>query len=320
MTRTGRSATDAPPQPRATGANLRTPQERGPASPADTDEQGTPVGVWGRLRAGGALAIGQLGVITALAFYFGWAHTQAYLRYFGLDTSLVQYTTADYALRSVGASYWPLTALALLVVAILAIDAHLSPWIRRKQNSEQRFYRRLIAFVGLLMLLVAAGGLRQQLQFPRSVPVIPLSITTGVGLVAYAWVLRSISDRQSRARRDVQLVAMIVVLASGIFWAWGDYVANAGTQKAKAVHAELPYRPDVTIYSADRLAISGHGVDVAAFGEDDSRYRFRYTGLRLLMRSEERYFLLPQAWERGQDAVIILTESESVRLEFWAEP
>src|SRR4051794_15967597 len=112
---------DASSGARATTATAEPGQKKGTPSAAVNDKHESSLGVWQRLRAAGALAVGQLGIITALAFYFGWTHTQAYLRYFGLDTSLVQYTTTDYVLRSVGASYWPLMALGSSTVIALAI-------------------------------------------------------------------------------------------------------------------------------------------------------------------------------------------------------
>src|SRR3954452_7482007 len=111
----------------------------GGAPPASAGGSGDPPGVWPRLRAASALAIGQLGAITALAFYFGWVRTQSYLHYFGLDTSLVDFTTTDYVLRSVSAAYWPLMGLGAAVVVALPIHAGLFPWVRSQRPSGQTY-------------------------------------------------------------------------------------------------------------------------------------------------------------------------------------
>ena len=60
----------------------------------------------------------QIALITAFFYYFGWARTYSLFSYFGIDSNLVGYSTADYVLRSVDVAfpwfiYVPLVALAL---------------------------------------------------------------------------------------------------------------------------------------------------------------------------------------------------------------
>jgi hypothetical protein len=50
--------------------------------------------------------------------------------------------------------------------------------------------------------------------------------------------------------------------------------------------------------------------------DSDSVYRFRYSGLRLLVHSGDSYFLVPASWPRDHAAVIVLRESESIRFEY----
>src|SRR4051794_26007634 len=74
------------------------------------------------LRQVAGVVVGQLSVLTALAFYFGWAHEADFLGYFGLSTSVVNLSTTDYLLNGVSVAYWPLMLLGILVV--LAQAAH----------------------------------------------------------------------------------------------------------------------------------------------------------------------------------------------------
>jgi hypothetical protein len=65
---------------------------------------------------------GLTGVLTALAFYFGWTFTDARSRYFDIDSSALGFSTQDYVLRSTGAIFLPLGA--ILVLALIAAWVH----------------------------------------------------------------------------------------------------------------------------------------------------------------------------------------------------
>ena len=45
-------------------------------------------------------------------------------------------------------------------------------------------------------------------------------------------------------------------------------------------------------------------------------YRYRYSGLRLLIRSGGKYFLLPGNWTRDAGTVIVLGDRPDYRFEF----
>ena len=58
-------------------------------------------------------------LIAALLYYFGWVQTRATFEYFGVDTSLLRFTTADYVLRSINFAIPPFTCFALVVLLLL---------------------------------------------------------------------------------------------------------------------------------------------------------------------------------------------------------
>ena len=59
---------------------------------------------------------------TAVLYYFGWARTNAFLEYFGLDPTVVGYDTTDYVLRSIGVAF-P-AAVGVSVVGLAALVVH----------------------------------------------------------------------------------------------------------------------------------------------------------------------------------------------------
>jgi hypothetical protein len=267
------------------------------------------------------LAFGQLGAITALAYYFGWARAQAFLRYFGLDTSTVDFSTTDYVLRSVSAAYWPLMVLGTVVVLALALHPRIRTALERAGSRRGR-YLDVAAAVGVGMLSLAVAGLYNVWVFPRSIPVVPLLLTAGIAVVGYSWFLRwpGASRQATDVLRKAQLVALAGLIAGGLFWTCGSYATTVGETVAREYAEDLPYEAEVLVFSAQRLGLKGPGVQVDPIGDEASVHRFRYTGLRLLLRSGDRYFLLGKDWRPGHDSVFVLSESDTVRLEFLAPP
>jgi hypothetical protein len=52
-------------------------------------------------------------------------------------------------------------------------------------------------------------------------------------------------------------------------------------------------------------------------GGPDAAYRFRYTGLKLIVRAGGRWFLLPAGWTPGnRGAALLLPDTDDLRVEF----
>ena len=74
----------------------------------------------------------------------------------------------------------------------------------------------------------------------------------------------------------------------------------------------------MAVYSARRLHLGSAAVVEQRLSRQDSGYRYRYVGLRLLVRSDDKYFLLPDGWSRGASAAIVLADRADTRFEFVA--
>jgi hypothetical protein len=62
------------------------------------------------------------GVLTAVLYYFGYVREQALFAYFGIDLGSLDFSTADYLVRSAGTLFFSLAT--LLVVAVMAVASH----------------------------------------------------------------------------------------------------------------------------------------------------------------------------------------------------
>ncbi len=260
-------------------------------------------------------------LLTALLFYFGWAHAYWFFRYFGVDISLLGLTTQDYVMRSVDALLVPLTV--ALTVGLLALWAHLRLTAGLAAGPEWR--RRLgvvgnaLGICGLALMLV---GLARVIGLTRSFSLIyPLSLTAGTLLVLYASRLHR--RRAGRGAPRVlastalaEATAAFVLVGLSLFWAATNYAATVGETRARQFERELKTSPAAVVYSKEDLRLDAPGVRKTVCDEPEGGYRFRYEGLRLMLRSAGQYFFLPESWSPADGIAIVVPEGDTVRLQF----
>ena len=109
---------------------------------------------------------------------------------------------------------------------------------------------------------------------------------------------------------------MFTLVALSFFWAATDYAAAVGSTRARQFASELSRHPDAIIYSERDLQLEAAGAVKSACRGRDPAYRYRYEGLKLMLRSENRYFFLPSRWSRADGRAIVIPESDSLRFEF----
>lgn len=115
----------------------------------------------------------------------------------------------------------------------------------------------------------------------------------------------------SRARALILLTLGLV----GILWAVSLYAYQVGAETATRVAADLPNQSAIVLYSAERIAIDGPGVNVTEITQPGSKYHYQYSGLRWLTRSADTYLLLPRYWQRGRDQVFVIRDDGSIRID-----
>lgn len=246
-------------------------------------------------------------VLTAVLFYFGWARVRATYAYFGIDVSVLNFSVSDYVLRSVSVAFPLLVALGLLTAGAVLVNDRLSPSLANNPLRAVRLTQILLAVgwglvgVGFLLAVVLTGPGGSSLPGP-------VAMLIGFGLIVYALMVgnRYVARTQSRL---IVIVAALLVLA--LFWTVTAYANFVGVQVARRLQATLPTGPNVTVYSSSNLSLVGPGLTASNMANPGGAYRFRYSGLRLLLSSGDRYFLLPAGWHPGKGSVIVLPVSPS---------
>jgi hypothetical protein len=295
-----------------------------------------------------AVVASQTVLITAVLTYFGWARTNAMLAHFGLDPTMIGYETFDYVLRSLSIAFPAAMGITIVGLAMLALHRGvIAPRMIRFRDFGDRI--AVWIFVGLLLLAaMLLGAITIGVVAPTPIRgrfgvLMPLLIVIVTILVTYLDHLRrtyalarlwtSVPERRiygrnrnptRRARytpRDQISHSWLTVLLLtalgllGAFWAAGLYASSAGKRIAQEIVDDLAKRPQVVLFSEQQVHLTGNGIRAIRLGVDGDRYRFQYSGLTMLARSEKAYLLLPVGWERGRDRVFIIPDDGSIRID-----
>lgn len=296
---------------RVAGHGTRAPASRAPA--------GGP-GAWSLL----GVVLSQTAAITAVLYFVGWVRASATAAHFGVDVSLLGHTTADYLLRSLNSAVVPLLALGVLELA--ALFAHRAFF--RRLGAKASFRAAAVPVlagvhrVAAVLVVAACAGLLLYDRVPAAVrPWLPVVLFAGAATCAYTSVVRPRVEPARPAGTTAtadRLLSFTMVCLCGIAvvltMSW--YAQRVGHLAAAAAARGLADASHLVVYSSAKLAIGGPGVVVDSTTDPEQKYRHRYSGLRLIMRTGRDHLLVaPAEWRRGRDAVLFLKEGDGLRIE-----
>lgn len=317
------------PQPPKTHLNARAGRslrsrsrhDTGPAAQKNAEEKGVLATIY--------LFTSQTVLITALLYYFGWVRTQANFGYFGVDTSLLAFGTADYVLRSINSAFPPMIGFALVIFLLLGVHRWAVRSIATPADSLTANVLTMLMPTASLLGFLFAGVVLVGLIFPSRIGrpfglALPLMLVCSVVLLGYSGYLRALrcgtldrsqQERDKRSQTRIRAVVLVTLGVLGILWWLALYAARVGEREAMDSVATIQEQPEIIIYSSDRIALAGPGVVVDEIQQVGSKYRYRYSGLRLLIQTGTRYILIPADWQKGRDSVFVVPGSDSIRLD-----
>jgi hypothetical protein len=310
-----------PPVPRQEAAAgvpaARPAASRGRSAEPAANVRGDSVASAGRHVMTAVTAVGSpFAVGTALLFYFGWVRTHVQAWTLGYDAALLDYSLQDYVMRSINVLYNPILVLALTAVGVQWLHRRwLMPLVRGPRGDVwlPRLIRACTWSTVAWALLFAALAYTA----PSLVGFCIAGFLTATLLSTfYARSLRDRLDDQVRRTR-VPNSLLLAVLALAVFWATEQVARKVGEAYAVQIAADRNRLAAVVVYSAKNLNLSGSGVVETRLTTPDSEYLYRYDGLRLVQRAEDRYFLIGDGWSRQDRRVILIEESAGIRLEFY---
>jgi hypothetical protein len=300
------------PGPAQEGAPQRSP---GGAAPGDATDPGLPVAEERKppdlmkfiTSIGSPIALA-----TALLFYFGWVRSEEQAKAFGADASVFAMSTQDYVLRSINVLFFPVIVLLLAGLLAHRLDRKLRigtmpAWLPKLAQALRFSW---VLFLAIGIVLYAVAGTFGDVTLPFWVA---LSILGPV----YGTILRRLvtGDRTHFSRLTVALVAALTTVT--LFWQTERLASLGGEALAQDIQDNMSDRLNtITLFSTKDLHITGPGVRTTAFTDKSSAYGFEYSGLYLLQRSGDKYFLLTGGWDTDAGRLIVLADDASIRVEF----
>lgn len=278
-----------------------------------------------------AEAIGPTTLATALLVYFGYVATRARYQYFGVPLDMTGLSNQDLMLQGLEVVYVPAALLFLGVLTCVGIHAFVKWTLARNTGDDASTTRALLAYLIILVgvLLIARAVIGMFVQDSDTSVVFgatPLSLAIGPAAVTYGvWVYtqqRGRAPLPRRLARNGALCALGLFIA-GLFWASTQLAWAYGTGRGEEDASRLELRPEVVIDTKEPLDGLPTGVTATRLDgseKEGSAYRHRYEGLRLLLASGGRLFLVTPDWELGRDRTIILPYGDDIRVQLMPQP
>lgn len=285
---------------------------RGLVTDGDGGTTGTPTD-FGPLIDFATRVLAPAGALSAVLYYFGYVRVQALYGYFGADVGSLGFSTVDYVVSSAGTFF--VLLVTLLVAGVVAVAGH---YLLQHVLEHVDVEPRRLVWVGLGLTATALLVLGVVGLFRRAHPLFsplfaPCALGAGTALLEYATTMAAASTKATdgvtaalhRTGTVRRALAGGLVLAS-IFWLAANVALQRGVDSARAIELQLPSQHQAVVYSRDRIQISGPGVNVVPVETPSAAFAFRYNGLRTLVHSGGRWFLLPVGWTHDNGATVIL--------------
>lgn len=271
--------------------------------------------------------------LTALMYYFGLLHAFWFLQTFGVEYTVMNFTTYDFLARSVDGLFVPFAASAAVGLAVLWTYRVFATRVsRRRRRTLLRVGRHIALGVGVLLISGAVVGIVRPDVWYSFVGLPGLALAGGVMSVFIATRLydqgKSLPSSSPRATGESyhrqprrasafwEWAAIFALVNVGLFWAVGDYSAAVGSRRGADVVTALPTWPDVVVYSRRNLNLSDPDVRETDCGDLDSAYRYRYDGLKLILQSGNQYLFLPEHWNSSSSTAMVIPRTDEIRLDF----
>jgi hypothetical protein len=258
-------------------------------------------------------------LLTALAYYFGYRRERAFAGFFGIDTSVLAFSTSDYVLRSVDALFVPVIVVLLVAFGLVFLHALAGDRLERVDVAPFAAAAGVVALAFGIALL-AGHPIAHEYGYLQA-----LGPAVGVTLLIYALVRRRAASRHALAW--AASIGIAVVLVS-LFWVTSEYADTRGRQEAERLAKDLRLDPSVTVFSKQRLNIDpsapGSGNDkgcesLTAHHATAGAYPYLYSGFTLLVKSGDKYFLTPTPpsgpWQPGLADVYVIPDDDNVRIQ-----
>jgi hypothetical protein len=262
----------------------------------------------------------QAALIGALLYYFGRVHTFAYYRYFGIDAGTLGLSTTEYVVRSLESAILPVIVVLFAGLLLATSARHIGTAIDRVRDRPQ-WYRVATAVVALVIVLattVVLNGLStwKWAELTRGYP-LPSAVLVLAAALAVARRLFGFGDSNRTSTERLWSLTIGALVLGGVLWLTALSAADKGESAAddRAETLRSADSTDFILYSENLLALERERIQRDPITIEGSRYRFQYSGLRLLLRTAHEYVVVPALWEKGRDHVAVIPIDGTTRFD-----
>jgi hypothetical protein len=182
---------------------------------------------------------------------------------------------------------------------------------------------------GLVLVLNAYRGYLGHTAFFDRYIERPITLTVGAALIGF-FVHQSktidgfiATGRGARAfvdgpGRGIAYTLIVVIGLTGVVKATEQYGNSVGFRRGAAYASGLTARDGTILHSQVSLGIVAPGVVETRVAGGGDGFEYRYTGLRLILRSGNKYLLVNEGYSTGTGFAVLVDDSERVRLDFGA--
>lgn len=269
-----------------------------------------------------AKAVAPTAALTAWLYYIGWVKTNRQASYFGIDPSMLDYSTTDYVLRSVTSLLGPVGALLIGMTVVTGVRRIVIRIAEKRQDLLRRFRpvghactitgSALVLFGSIFLNQIGGTGYATILA-ASSLLAGGLSLMLGRYVLTFTKPTRKSGEASSEA---LEILAVGAVMVVGLFAAGFFYAVQVGEFAARSLEEELQERPEIHLLSTQDLQLGGATACEPIRG-NDSAFSCRYTDLRMLVEANDRLFLVPEAWgkQAANSYVHVVPISDGIRMD-----
>ncbi|MGW5718527.1 hypothetical protein ACWEVP_20325 [Amycolatopsis sp. NPDC003865] len=257
-----------------------------------------------------------LALFSALLYFFGLVYTQQFFGYFRVHYTVLDQTAQEILARGAFGLHLPIGAAAgtgLVLFAVVRLARFLLP--DRIRAALARIGPPVATIAGLALVGVTVPAVLGADPFDLYAGLPGLAFATGVVLAVTGW-RRLVPGTHAPAFLVAEWITTYLLVAFGLFWAVSDYSAQVGVREAFTAAARIPALPAVTVYSERSLSLEAEGVRQAGCGQPEAAYKYRYTGLKLLLQSGGQYVFVTARWRPSDGVAFVVPRSGALRLEF----
>ncbi|RAN76388.1 hypothetical protein B5P43_22500 [Bacillus sp. SRB_336] len=124
----------------------------------------------------------------------------------------------------------------------------------------------------------------------------------------------ALRSRRPAAYRALESALVFTLVTLLMFWGTADFAQAVGRGLAVQVEQGVGSMPRVTLFSRAKLAIGAPNVTERSLGTSAAPL-YSYLGLRLLVVSGGRFFLLHDGWTLRSGTVVVLPDDDTIRVE-----